>query len=177
MPSFRHWLICASIVPTMGCGTICNLKDPADGPLFMGSGSCYPFGGTTRSAMLAGFGTAGGIASAFEGSLETCTGKVGEGTGKVVNGAAMTAFGLVAVVDTPLSFAGDVVTFPIAYGRMNKEPWASWWRKPERHPGPDSIVPRQIHEGAVGPVSPALAAELEELERQSEIANGGGAPR
>ena len=43
------------------------------------------------------------------------------------DGLWFTGFGIGAIVDVPLSLIGDVLTWPIAYARRNRHPWATWW--------------------------------------------------
>jgi hypothetical protein len=49
-------------------------------------------------------------------------------------------------VDTPLSLAGDVLTYPLARGRSNGESWATWWgdqggARPTVEPAPEAAAP------------------------------------
>src|SRR5262245_55310367 len=85
-----------------GCGTVANLKDPPSPGKTgeFGTSECSPFGGVTRSAGLAVCGLGSGEA-------------LGIGVG------------LVGLVDTPLSLAGDVVTLPIALARHQGASWAT----------------------------------------------------
>jgi uncharacterized protein YceK len=101
-----------------GCGTVVNLTAPpvSGRPDFVPT-ECSPFGGVTRSALL-------GVGSLGLGLL----GIPKSGCAEELGGWAMwTGAGLVALVDTPLSLAGDVVTLPIAYARQQGAPWATWW--------------------------------------------------
>jgi hypothetical protein len=120
-----------------GCGTMHNLmahpkNEPREEPyegLGSGPGDCVPFGGVARSAVLGFFGTPTGISV-----------MIGEGIGivegddtalalqRIGNGMMLAAAGLIAIADTPLSLAGDVVTWPVANARETQQPWATWWR-------------------------------------------------
>lgn len=105
-----------------GCGTFLNLTAPPTSPqLICGPAppsSCVPLGGTFRSAMCGGYYLIVGMGAAVEEF----------GHGGLLKGAGMTGVGLAAlVVDTPLSFLGDLATLPIASARQQGEPWATWW--------------------------------------------------
>jgi hypothetical protein len=110
-----------------GCGTFQNLKNPPNGPLFFGTGCCYPFGGVTRSGLLAAVATASGLGEVVEGNIAVGNGEFGSGIQRTGNGIFMTSAGLVAFADTAVSLAGDIVTFPIAYARSKEYSWATWW--------------------------------------------------
>jgi uncharacterized protein YceK len=102
-----------------GCGTVVNLAAPPEQPFpTIAPGTCFPFGGVTRSGLLGGFGVVTGMEMAFgfEGIAET-------GVGLLWTGGGLVAL----AVDTPLSLVGDVVTLPVAYARSQKMSWATWW--------------------------------------------------
>jgi len=91
-----------------GCGTVANLTAPPPPGRSdeMGKSECSPFGGVTLSA--------------------------GWGAGLLVHSLdpeqlAATGVGLLLLMDTPLSLAGDVVTLPIVYARRQGASWATWW--------------------------------------------------
>jgi uncharacterized protein YceK len=111
----------AALVGLAGCGTVHNLNDPMvptdpqNELAFLTA--CSPFGGVTRSGTLALFGEPVGISQLLNGEL--------------AEGGKFFTFGVLAWADIPLSLAGDVVTFPVAYARSKGEPWASWWNKGE----------------------------------------------
>jgi hypothetical protein len=55
----------------------------------------------------------------------------------IVYGTGFAAAGLWSLaVDAPLSLVGDVVTFPIAYARSQRAPWAMWWGSQSSSPQP-----------------------------------------
>jgi uncharacterized protein YceK len=141
-----------------GCGTIFNLTDPPPpGNPGIGPTTCFPFGGVTRSAALGGcglvFGTVGGIAEA--------------GNGGLLGGAQLAGVGALAVLDTPLSLAGDIITFPIAYARWQGAPWATWWgEQPAPYPSQESKplaatvgAPQAEETPAAGSSSPLSGSE------------------
>ena len=167
------------LLPSVGCGTICNLKDPGDGDIFMGSATCYPFGGVTRSAMRGRTGPPLGVVLAVDGNSEICKGNVNEGIKKVGAGTGLAIAGVVSIADVPLSLAGDIVTLPVAYARQQGKPWATWWGNQQRYPGPNSIVPLIPMTDSPPPVaaSQTLAPELQELERVSDLISSGGGSR
>lgn len=112
-----------------GCGTISNLNDPPMGPYFMGCGKCSPFFGVTRSAVCAVAAPGAGIVETINGCDSICRGEATEGFQQIGQGALCTSMGLLAIVETPLSLAGDIVTYPIARARAEERPWATWWGK------------------------------------------------
>jgi uncharacterized protein YceK len=119
-----------------GCGTFKNLKDPSDGTVFICDGCCYPFGGVTRSGTLAVMGPPIGLGGVISGNIALTQGDFGSGFEQIGNGTYLTAAGLLAIADTPLSLVGDVLTFPLAYARSNGYSWATWWgEKSIRNPG------------------------------------------
>jgi hypothetical protein len=81
----------------------------------------------TRTALLAGIGTQAGIADVVCGNIAILNGELGPGFEQIGSGALLTSTGLLALVDTPLSLAGDLLTFPIAYARSQEYSWATWW--------------------------------------------------
>jgi hypothetical protein len=114
--------VAAVLAGLAGCGTVVNLMAPptttkAD-MLGLGLDTCQPFGGTKRSLVL-GVGLGGVVA--YEGMQRLGQGGLLMCAGGVVGGLAILA------VDGPLSLAGDVVTWPIAYARQQQAPWATWW--------------------------------------------------
>ena len=56
MHRFRFGFMTVVLLAMTGCGTVHNLQDPPGGPLYIATGSCYPFGGVVRSGMLAVMG-------------------------------------------------------------------------------------------------------------------------
>jgi hypothetical protein len=136
MPSSRIRILAFVFLALTGCGTFHNLKDAPNGTLFMGTGCCYPFGGVGRSALLAGLGTPMGLGMVINGDIAITEGDFGPGFQQVGEGLLLTSAGLLAIADTPLSLAGDLLTFPIAYARSKEYPWATWWGEPfTRDPG------------------------------------------
>ena len=132
-----HFGMLVLLVTTVGCGTFHNLKDPPNGPNFVGTGSCYPFGGVVRSGLLGVIRPPSGVATVIGGNIAIAKGDFGPGFKQVGYGTYLTAAGLIAIVDCPLSLAGDIVTFPIAYARSNDYSWATWWgEKSFRNPPP-----------------------------------------
>lgn len=116
-----------------GCGTMHNLAappvaEPVGMSLPMGPGACIPFGGVARSGLLGMAGPQLGVYFAWEGQRDLFYGdNAKEGIAKIGNGMLLTGAGLVSIVDTPLSLAGDIVTLPIAYARQQQYSWATWW--------------------------------------------------
>jgi len=128
-----------ALVLLTGCGTFQNLKEPPKGPTDYCTGRCYPFGGVMRSGCTALIGPSFGLGEVIEGSSAISHGEFGPGFEHIGSGMILTAAGLGAIVDTPLSLAGDILTFPIAYARSKEYPWATWWGEkstlnPERLP-------------------------------------------
>jgi hypothetical protein len=146
-----------------GCGTAVNLWSPPECCQGMGPTTCFAFGGVTRSAMLGGFMLVGG----------PCTAVEEFGQSGLVTGAGMTALGALALVDVPLSLAGDLVTLPVAYARSRNMPWATWWGEQsqgpltppapststEASPGHESGAPA-LEESAVASPQPAQGGPL-----------------
>jgi uncharacterized protein YceK len=120
-------LLAPVLLALAGCGTIHNLKDPPKGPMFLGAGACNPFGGVVRSGLLATMGTPMGLAQVGTGSFAVCTGDFRNGFDQVGNGMYFGTAGLLAIADTPLSLAGDILTYPIVYARTHEYAWATWW--------------------------------------------------
>jgi hypothetical protein len=115
------------VLAVTGCGTFYNLEDSPKGPLFVGTGCCYPFGGVTRSGLLAVMGPPAGLAGVVSGNMAISQGEFGDGFQQIGQGLFLTSAGLIAIADTPLSLAGDILTFPIAYARSKEYSWATWW--------------------------------------------------
>ena len=122
----------ACLLCLAGCGTFYNLNaPPPPGPASVGiPTSCSPFGGITRTGLLALAGPQLGVGWILEGDGFKGTGLFG--------------LGVLAWADIPLSLAGDALTLPIACARSNGEPWATWWgekevsfRSPPAKTGPD----------------------------------------
>jgi hypothetical protein len=115
--------------------------------------TCVPLGGTLRSAMSGGFYLITGVG---EGTEEF-------GHGGLIKGAGMVGVGLAAlVVDTPLSFIGDVVTLPVASARQQGAPWATWWgdQAAPKTPAPVDVVQRpSAQASAASPASQATAVQ------------------
>ncbi|MBM3994576.1 MAG: hypothetical protein FJ303_10555 [Planctomycetes bacterium] len=114
-----------------GCGSIHNLDAPAGpaeklSPGIGPPGICVPFGGVARSALLGVVGVPLGIGQVGHGIALIVTGDVREGFTTIGNGLWLTGVGVVALADTPVSLAGDLVTWPLAYARSQQHPWASW---------------------------------------------------
>jgi hypothetical protein len=138
MRSYGYYMIVASLicVAQVGCGTLHNLHAPPveqrgfDGTLGSGSGICVPFGGVARSGLMGLVYAPAGISELINGELGIIQrDSASEGIARIGNGMVMTATGLVALMDTPLSLAGDVVSLPIAIARHQEQPWATWWGK------------------------------------------------
>jgi hypothetical protein len=101
--------------------------------MFIGTGRSYPFGGTVRSGLLAVMGPPCGVAEVINGNITITHGELEPGLKQIGNGLLITAAGLGAFVDCPLSLAGDIVTFPLAYARSKEYPWATWWGEKSIH--------------------------------------------
>ena len=138
MPSTRFLCVVFILPALTGCGTIHNLKDPPDGPAFLGTGVCYPGGGVVRTGLLATMGPAVGVAETLEGTQTFCKGQYREGAKKAGHGVLFTLAGLGAWLDLPLSVAGDILTLPVAYARQKQYPWATTWGKKRT---PASTIP------------------------------------
>jgi hypothetical protein len=120
-------IVVLALLMLPGCGTFFNLKDPPNGPLFIGTGVCYPFGGVVRSGLLACMGPPMGPCGVVGGIGTLCQGDFGTGLELIGGGICMTCAGLAAIADTPLSLAGDMLTLPIVYARTHDYAWATWW--------------------------------------------------
>ncbi len=127
MRSSRYNVLTFVLLTLTGCGTIHNLKDPPDGHTYVGMGSCYPFGGVTRSGLLACAGPPLGVVQVVSGNASICRGEIVSGAEELGSGMALTSMGLLAIADTPLSLVGDVVTLPIVYARTRKSWWTTSW--------------------------------------------------
>jgi hypothetical protein len=134
MRSSRWHIIVITIISAAqaGCGTLHNLNAPAecDPPTQIGAGTgrCIPFGGVARSGLLGIGGTPAGIGEVIRGQITIAEGgDPSAGLKSIGTGLWLTGCGLVALADTPVSLAGDLVTWPIAYARQQQQPWASWW--------------------------------------------------
>jgi uncharacterized protein YceK len=139
-----------------GCGTVHNLKDSPNGPMFIGTGRCYPFGGVTRSSLLAVMGPPFGLGETIKGDIAICRGDFDSGFDQVGNGLFLTAAGLGAIIDTPLSLVGDILTFPIAYARSKEYAWATWWgeksvRVPNDSSGSAAAGAKKNSDGGIKP--------------------------
>jgi hypothetical protein len=120
-------IVLAALLGTQaGCGTACNLWAPPEGIPCIGPSTCFPLGGATRSALLGGFGTVAGSYGIVQGECELLSGR-SEGFQTIGTGLGYTGIGIVSLIDTPVSLAGDVLTSPIAFARQQKAPWATWW--------------------------------------------------
>src|SRR4051812_45615236 len=102
-----------------GCGTVMNLKAPPTRPIndtpemFFFPNTCEPFGGVARSLILGGGCAVIGIAVVCEGDWPLA-----------LLAPVMVPAGLaILAIDLPLSFAGDLLTYPIVQARQNGEPW------------------------------------------------------
>jgi uncharacterized protein YceK len=123
------------IATQSGCGTLWNLKAPpaSDEPARLGifdSGNCVPMGGVARSATLA----AGSMTFSPSNLVDTewrayCGEQMPPDSLKA--NLFIGTLGALAIVDTPLSLVGDVVTLPLAIGREKQQPWATWWGEPK----------------------------------------------
>ena len=104
----------ATVVGLAGCGTVHNLNAPRL-PVHPQDDmtTCVPFGGVMRTGALALYGELLGVNLLLK--------------DKPAEGGKFFALGVLAWADIPLSLAGDIVTFPVAYARSKGEPWASWW--------------------------------------------------
>jgi hypothetical protein len=134
-----------------GCGTFLNLSaPPTSAQLMCGPtlpSTCVPFGGTFRAALFGGFYLVAGMGEGVEEF----------GHGGILKGMGMTGVGLAALlVDTPLSFLGDVVTFPVASARQQGEPWATWWG--EQAAPKEVRMPEGSPSSAVSPDGPVTQA-------------------
>jgi len=103
-------VVCAACLSS-GCGTLVNLNapPPAADPESRVT-PCFPFGGVTRSAWLSGLAV-----------MDVC-----QPGGDLGLGGAL-CVGLLALMDTPLSLAGDVLTLPVAFARQQGASWATAW--------------------------------------------------
>jgi hypothetical protein len=117
-----------------GCGTLHNLDAPPVAPplkalgVCSGQGCCLPFGGVARSGLFA-CGVPVGISAVVQGELSLLRGDdPKDGLRSIGSGMLLTGAGLVALADTPISLAGDLVTWPVAYARQHEQPWATWWQ-------------------------------------------------
>ncbi len=140
-----------------GCGTLVNLTAPATSFPGTDLASCTPFGGVKRSLLLGTLGTGLGMLGSCEEG----------GVGGSLLGAGCVSVGLVALfIDTPLSFAGDVLTLPIVLVRQQTAPWAPWWSEPNppvlpsqegppQDPTQGPLAPQPISPPAPDPVSPS----------------------
>ncbi len=133
--SYRKiWILACTLILQPGCGTVMNMRAPPSGlaepSLFLNT--CAPFGGTSRSAFL-------GILCLEDGIWGVCT-MQDAGKGGLLRSVGIGAFGTAAIIDTPISFAGDIVTMPIAAVRSQGQPWATWWGN-QGWEGPRPIVP------------------------------------
>jgi hypothetical protein len=107
-----------------GCGTFMNLKSaPPEvaGPCIVCETECVPFGGTIRSGLLAVVGTECGAAGLITGAGSHVS---------TLDAAGLFGLGVGALIDTPISFAGDIITLPVAIARWKNVPWATWWGDP-----------------------------------------------
>lgn len=129
----RFGFLPVAAITLTGCGTFCNLKDRPTGPTFVATGSCNPFGGVARSALFAFAGPPTGLYKIVDGNIAILNGNIGPGFEEIGSGLLLTSNGLIAIVDTPLSLGGDILTFPIAYARSHEYPWASWWGEKSFH--------------------------------------------
>jgi hypothetical protein len=156
MRSSRIIVLAFVVLAVTGCGTFHNLKDSPKGPLYVGTGCCYPFGGVTRSGLLAVMGPPSGLAEVVSGNMAISQGEFGDGFQQIGQGLYLASAGLIAIADTPLSLAGDILTFPIAYARSKEYPWATWWGEksmpiPNSAPAPASDGIDQKIESASNP--------------------------
>jgi hypothetical protein len=155
-----HWsqvsVLTLVLLALTGCGTFHNLKDSPNGPMFIGTGRCYPFGGVSRSGLLAVMGPPAGLCQVVGGNIAVCQGDFGTGFQQVGDGLFLTSAGLIAIADTPLSLAGDILTFPIAYARSREYSWATWWGEKSIHDPSTPLAPasedgnKEI-DGGIGP--------------------------
>ena len=139
-----------------GCGTINNLLDSPKGPLFAGTGCCYPFGGALRSGMLAFMGPPMGVAGIVEGDIKVMNGEPASGFQLIGTGSLFALGGLGAIADAPVSLCADLLTLPIVYARMQECPWATWWGKESldfRPPDPSRI--RELPQSTAGAETPS----------------------
>jgi hypothetical protein len=141
MRLFRSTTLAFTVLAATGCGTFHNLDDSPNGPLYLGMGCCYPFGGVARSSLLAVMGPPTGVVGIIEGDTLLCQGKFAEGFEQIGQGLFLGSAGLIAIADAPLSLAGDVLTFPIAYARSREYPWATWWGKEPVHISDATFAP------------------------------------
>jgi uncharacterized protein YceK len=127
-PALLTMALMVFVASQSGCGSMCNLcAFPGGAEIGPSTVFCSPFGGVTRSAMLGGYGTFAGPCAVVEGEGMLLSGNAKEGFRTIGSGVALTGAGLVSIVDTPLSLAGDVLTMPIAHARQQNAPWAAWW--------------------------------------------------
>jgi uncharacterized protein YceK len=162
-PYPRALLLAAALVAfSGGCGTVVNLTSPPPSlaPPGIGPTACTPFGGAARSGLLGGFCVPCGLLGGWQ--------EIGQGG--LLQGAWMTGVGVVALLDTPLSLAGDVVTLPIAYARQQGAPWATWWGDQGGKMLPAAEVPEGTAPGADLPVPSQGAAPQENRQPATEPA-------
>jgi hypothetical protein len=155
----------AWVIPALaGCGTLCNLQDsPGMQNLAVGTGACYPFGGAVRSGLLAVMGPPSGLEEMIEGDLAVCRGEFESGFQQIGRGVFVTSAGVGAIVDVPLSLAGDILTLPIAYARSKEYRWATWWGEKRLQPKSGTPAPETDPDASKAPSAdrdpgcPALA--------------------
>src|SRR5262249_40162010 len=123
MVRWRSIMLLMAVLPGLGgCGTVYNLWLPPPPPdENRGSiNECTPMAGSVRSGLLASIHIGGGVFGTASAP--------GEGNAEnFLEAGYHTGLGLGALVDTPISFAGDIVTLPIVFARRAEHPWAMWW--------------------------------------------------
>ena len=134
-----------------GCGTVHNLYAPPEksGPIDVPE-TCTPFGGVIRSGYVGVFGIPVGLMYLLDDHY--------------VEGGQWCVFGVLAWADVPVSLAGDLITFPVAYARRKKQPWATWWGEPHSPKllFPFLAPPRDTPVSDEAPAHPAHASERAE---------------
>jgi hypothetical protein len=115
------------VLSQSGCGTMFNLCAPPEPSVGIGPSSCFPFGGTTRSALLGVVGPSFGFCEVMNGEAKLVQGDASEGFKQIGTGLALGGAGIVSIVDTPVSFVGDVATMSVVFARRARQPWAMWW--------------------------------------------------
>jgi uncharacterized protein YceK len=140
-PSAMLLLVLSLVASQTGCGTLYNLQapPPVDPMTELGGlapSTCAPFGGVQRSAVIGGCGVVMGPIYLVKSVVGVADGGA-DSRENVVGGLTLTGLGLLAIVDAPLSLAGDIVTMPVVIARRCEHPWATWWGEAKAAPMKD----------------------------------------
>ena len=85
------------------------------------------------------------------GSETIFQGEFASGFQQIGYGMFLTSAGLVAIADSPLSLAGDILTLPVAYARANEYSWATWWGERSFVVAPPDGAGNNTTEGEIEP--------------------------